>query len=236
MTFDNVSLTVTVYDVLDRAMKVTLADGSEIGTEYTTDEGGSYITNSDGEVAQHIEYVPFGEVFIEELEPWRKSAAEGKVNLLSRKSAAEGKANLLSRKSAAEGKANSNNTWNTPYLFNFCVNERQIKPSYICPSAANSRYTNAKAFDEETGMYYYGARYYEPRLSLWMSVDPFAEDYSALSAYSYCANNPINGIDVKGEKILLVNGYWKSGVLGRLIGSDAPKQQYWGAKFAQEAQ
>jgi len=26
----------------------------------------SYITNLDGEVAQHIEYVPFGEVFIEE--------------------------------------------------------------------------------------------------------------------------------------------------------------------------
>ena len=56
----------------------------------------SYITNLDGEVSQHIEYVPFGEVFIEE----------------------------------------RNNTWNTPYLF------------------------NAKEFDEETGMYYYGARYY----------------------------------------------------------------------------
>ena len=27
----------------------------------------SYITNLDGEVSQHIEYVPFGEVFIEEL-------------------------------------------------------------------------------------------------------------------------------------------------------------------------
>ncbi|KXU57269.1 hypothetical protein HMPREF3218_0201524, partial [Prevotella bivia] len=26
----------------------------------------SYITNLDGEVSQHIEYVPFGEVFIEE--------------------------------------------------------------------------------------------------------------------------------------------------------------------------
>ena len=26
----------------------------------------SYITNLDGEVSQHIEYVPFGEVFLEE--------------------------------------------------------------------------------------------------------------------------------------------------------------------------
>lgn len=53
----------------------------------------SFITNLDGNVVQHIEYVPFGEVFIEE----------------------------------------RNNVWNTPYLF------------------------NAKEFDEETGMYYYGA-------------------------------------------------------------------------------
>ena len=34
---------------------------------------------------------------------------------------------------------------------------------------------NGKQFDEETGMYYYGARYYEPRLSLWMSVDIMPE-------------------------------------------------------------
>jgi len=96
----------------------------------------SYITNLDGEVAQHIEYVPFGEVFIEE----------------------------------------RNNTWNTPYLF------------------------NAKEFDEETGMYYYGARYYEPKLSLWLSVDPLEEKYPSLSTYCYAYNNPIQYIDVKGEK------------------------------------
>ena len=33
---------------------------------YRLDRSGSYITNLDGEVVQHIEYVPFGEVFIEE--------------------------------------------------------------------------------------------------------------------------------------------------------------------------
>ena len=100
----------------------------------------SYIINLDGEVSQHIEYVPFGEVFIDELE--------------------------LTRKSAAAGKANCNNTWNTPYLF------------------------NAKEFDEETGLYYYGARYYEPRLSLWMSVDPLTEKNNDVSGYIYCHNRP----------------------------------------------
>ncbi|MFV0290983.1 MAG: RHS repeat domain-containing protein [Mangrovibacterium sp.] len=77
----------------------------------------SYITNLDGEVVQHVEYVPFGEVFIEE----------------------------------------RNNTWNTPYLF------------------------NGKEFDSETGLYYYGARYYNPRIGLWYGVDLLHEH----SVYSF---------------------------------------------------
>ena len=97
----------------------------------------SYITNLDGEVSQHIEYVPFGEVFIEE----------------------------------------RNNTWNTPYLF------------------------NAKEFDEETGMYYYGARYYEPRLSLWMDTDPLQEKYPSISSYCYTSNNPTKYIDPNGKSM-----------------------------------
>lgn len=104
----------------------------------------SYITNLDGEVVQHIEYVPFGEVFIEE----------------------------------------RNSVWNTPYLF------------------------NAKEFDEETGMYYYGARYYDPRLSIFQTVDRFAEKYPHVHPYSYAANNPINLIDVNGDSIVINNrGY-----------------------------
>ena len=33
------------------------------------------------------------------------------------------------------------------------------------------RFTS-KEWDEETGLYSFPARYYEPKLSLWMSVDP----------------------------------------------------------------
>ena len=95
----------------------------------------SYITNLDGEVVQHIEYVPFGEVFIEE----------------------------------------RNSIWNTPYLF------------------------NAKEFDEETGLYYYGARYYEPRVSLWISTDPMQEKTSNITTYAYCINNPVAYIDHDGK-------------------------------------
>lgn len=106
---------------------------------YHPDHLGSsgFITNLDGEVIQHIEYVPFGEVFIEE----------------------------------------RNSVWNTPYLF------------------------NAKEFDEETGLYYYGARYYEPRLSLWMSTDPMEEKYPDYSTYIYAAQNPIAYSDPTGMEI-----------------------------------
>ena len=44
-----------------------------------------------------------------------------------------------------------NNVWNTPYKF------------------------NGKELDEETGLAYYGARYYNPKISQWLSVDPLAE-------------------------------------------------------------
>ena len=91
---------------------------------YNGEDNNDYV---DGEVVQHIEYVPFGEVFVEE----------------------------------------RNNIWNTPYLF------------------------YAKEFDEETGLYYYGARYYDPRLSLWISTDALKEKTPNVSPYIYTDNNPI---------------------------------------------
>ncbi|MFC3161020.1 RHS repeat-associated core domain-containing protein [Chryseobacterium arachidis] len=45
---------------------------------------------------------------------------------------------------------------------------------------------NAKELDEDTGLYYYGARYYNPRLSIWYGVDPLAEKYPSWSPYAYC--------------------------------------------------
>jgi RHS repeat-associated protein len=35
----------------------------------------------------------------------------------------------------------------------------------------------SKELDEETGLYYFGARYYDPRTSLWVSADPAVEKY-----------------------------------------------------------
>jgi RHS repeat-associated protein len=64
----------------------------------------------------------------------------------------------------------------------------------------NSPYKfNGKELDEETGFYYYGARYYDPRVSFWMSVDPLAEKFPEWSPYTYCLNNPLKFTDPDGR-------------------------------------
>ena len=60
---------------------------------------------------------------------------------------------------------------------------------------------NGKELDEETGLYYYGARYMNPKTSLWYGVDPLAEKYPSVGAYVYCVGNPIKYIDPSGTKI-----------------------------------
>lgn len=111
----------------------------------------SYVSDTYGEAHQHVEYMPFGETFVQE----------------------------------------HKNLDRTPYLF------------------------NGKELDEETGLYYYGARYYNPRTSRWLSVDPAFDEYlgikpqdlpnrgvfnsNNLPSFSYSLNNPILYTDPNGE-------------------------------------
>ena len=58
---------------------------------------------------------------------------------------------------------------------------------------------NAKEMDDNTGLYYYGARYYDPRISVWHGVDPLADQFPGYSPYNYTLNNPIRLIDPDGR-------------------------------------
>jgi RHS repeat-associated protein len=89
-----------------------------------------------------IEYVPFGEVFLEE----------------------------------------KNAKWNTPYLF------------------------TSMELDKETGWNYFGARYQDPKLGIFLSVDLLAEKYPSWSSYAYCYNNPVNVIDPDGKEGIVLSG------------------------------
>jgi RHS repeat-associated protein len=63
---------------------------------------------------------------------------------------------------------------------------------------------NAKELDEETGMYYYEARYYKP--PVFTSRDPMFEKYFWMTPYAYCANNPVKYVDPDGRIIRDKNG------------------------------
>jgi RHS repeat-associated protein len=65
----------------------------------------------------------------------------------------------------------------------------------------SSRYTfSAKEKDDETQYSYFGARYYDSDLSVWLSVDPLSDVAPSSSPYTYCSNNPIILIDPNGMK------------------------------------
>ena len=78
-----------------------------------------------------------------------------------------------------------------------------------------------KELDEETGLYYYGARYLDPKYSRWLSGDPALNDYMACSSvgeggiyntinfnvYHYGGNNPVKYIDPTGEDHIAGNQY-----------------------------
>ena len=69
------------------------------------------------------------------------------------------------------------------------------------PRTHSSHTFSAKERDTETGLSYFGSRYYSSDLSIWLSVDPMSDKYPSLSPYVYCADNPVKLVDPNGEEI-----------------------------------
>ncbi|WP_255824442.1 RHS repeat-associated core domain-containing protein [Treponema putidum] len=129
-------------------------------------QSAQFITNAKGEQYEHIEYTPYGELWIEETAPG--------IDKL-------------------------------PFRF------------------------TGKELDEETGLYYYGARYLDPKYSRWLSGDPALNDYIPkapiddeakkhnenlpglggvyntvnLHVYHYAGNNPIKYLDPDGKQVFM---------------------------------
>jgi len=176
--------------------------GREATYYYHPDHLGSVsvVSNHRGEPYERVEYLPFGEIWIEETDP-----ATGYI----------------------------------PFRF------------------------TSKELDEETGLYYYGARYYEPTTSRWISPDPagfelinpmdedgepladgwpegfgpgqsggMRQDYSVIEAlnwYSYVSNNPVVRIDPEGlnDFVIQIEGEAALGLgpdlaVGLVVDTDNP--------------
>jgi len=82
---------------------------------------------------------------------------------------------------------------------------------------------SAKERDLKTGYSYFGARYYYAGLSIWLSVDPLSDKYPSMSAYMYCAGNPVMLVDPDGLYIIGTDGNaisYQRGSAGEIIWSD----------------
>jgi len=114
--------------------------------------------------------------------------------------------------------------------FNEVYNRRNLNKKY-------SGISEVKELDAETGLYYYGARYLDPRTSRWLSGDPAMGEYVPLApinddarkhnsnlpglggvfnyvnlhVYHYGGNNPIKYVDPDGN---IIETFWDAVSLG----------------------
>ena len=71
---------------------------------------------------------------------------------------------------------------------------------------------------DNTGLYFYGARYMDPQLGRFITADTIVQapyDPQSLNRYSYCRNNPINYTDPTGHKWSWSN-FWRS-LIGAVV-------------------
>ncbi len=94
-----------------------------------------------------------------------------------------------------------------------------------------------KYLDQETGLYYYGHRYYDPITGQWMSRDPLGEN-ETVNLYQFAGNDPINKIDVHGLSEVEITNDENSGtdrLLRLAFGPGGYSFFKWGNKHVENA-
>ncbi|NLG17241.1 MAG: hypothetical protein GX556_07935 [Fibrobacter sp.] len=75
-------------------------------------------------------------------------------------------------------------------------------------------------YEAQIAKYYFGARFYDPEIGIWLSTDPYEQDWNV---YGYCGNNPVYFVDPDGNVYGLWNatGFIIGAAIGGTIGSIA---------------
>lgn len=170
-------------------------DGTSAQFEKTTDDlnglearqKASILQNAKAAGINEVRYEPFDPASMDELDDSLRAA--GVVSIYYYHSDQLGTNTLITDMSGNPSQ----------FFLNLPFGETMAE-KIITSQAYSSPYKfNGKELDEGTGMYYYGARYYDPRISVWVSVDPLTEKFPSISSYTYTFNNPIKYIDPDGR-------------------------------------
>ena len=73
-----------------------------------------------------------------------------------------------------------------------------------------------KDWDEDIGLYYFNARWYDPEVGRFISEDSVADDPNL---YSYCGQNPVNNVDPTGNFSIGLQQGWN--MVGSMINATA---------------
>lgn len=95
-------------------------------------------------------------------------------------------------------------------------------------SSSSYRYTGRE--DDGSGLYYYRARYYHPRLQRFIAEDPIGFTGGDANLYAYVGSNPTNYIDPTGEIIavpLIAAGALVGGSVNAIIYAATAQQFSW---------
>ena len=87
---------------------------------------------------------------------------------------------------------------------------------------------SGKERDRETGLSYFGARYYDSDLSIWLSADPLMSKYPSLSPYTYCSNNPIMMLDPDGRENIPALNWARANMSGNTSGNKVSYGRWFG--------
>ncbi len=81
--------------------------------------------------------------------------------------------------------------------------------TYVLDPNFKQPYTyTGREYDEESGLYYYRARYYDPKIGRFITQDPIGFS-GGINFFSYVENNPVNFVDPLGLARKRSEGWWQ---------------------------